>query len=190
MSLANLQLAVRNQLRTRLPIVDAATFPLASINDVIDLQAGGQPPPAAGQLYLAIHGIDWSAAGAEKQRGTEEVFGVAITISRKIGSAPKDRQTGAFYADAVDGLDRIARLITPEIHQNYVVMNAANTLMGSPAFGFQEPLRLIGGDPEPTIVGPEWWEGDTETKTNAVPGWTLQIRFGNAVRIQELSVMT
>lgn len=189
MSLANLQLAVRNELRTELPISDPALFPASTINDVIDLQADGQPPPSAGQLYLAIHGTDWSPAGSEKEQGIEEVFGVAITISRRTPSAPPDRQTEAFYTSATIGLDHIARLITPLVHQSYVILNAANALLGNPDFGFQEPLRWAGSDPEPTLQQPSWWWAEPTKKTNIPTGWTLQCRFAGAVRIQELSVL-
>lgn len=190
MSLVKLQLAVRNTLRTQLPILDAALFPAAGINNVVDLQAGGQPPPAAGQLYLAVHGTDWTSGPAEMQQGTEEHFGVAVTITRKTSAAPTDRQTETFYVNASIGLDHIARLVNQVVMQgNYVILNAANAaIIGTDKF--QEPLRWAGTDAEPTERGDTWFWATEKKATQLATGWSLQTRFSGAVRIQELSVMT
>lgn len=191
MSLANLQLAVRNELRTELPLLDAVRFPAVTINDVIELSNEGQPFPSSGQLFLGIHGSSWTPAGSEKERGIEEVFGVSIMITARTAGTPTDRQTENHYTSATIGLDRIARLLTPLIHQSYIILNAANTLIGSPPYGFQEPLRFAGADEEPIERQADWfWATPGDKRTAQPTGWSLETRFTGAVRIQELSAMT
>lgn len=191
MSLANLQLAVRDELRAKLQVSNPALFPVATVDDIIQLSADGQPFPSSGQLFLGIHGLDWSVAGAEKEQGVEEVFGVSITITQRTAVTTADRQTERHYTNATLGLDFIARLLTPLIHQSFIILNAANTLLGDPPFGFQEPLRFAGADVEPTERGPDWfWATPGDKRTSQPTGWSLQSRFSGAVRIQELSVMT
>lgn len=190
MSLANLQLAVRNELRAKLQLSQPALFPPAKVDNIIELSADGQPFPDSGQLFLGIHGTSWAPTGAEKEQGIEESFAIAITITQKTSATPVDRQTERHYTSATLGLDFIARLLTPLIHQSFIILNAANTLLGDPPYGFQETLRFAGADAEPTERGPDWFWASPERQSSLPTAWSLQTRFAGALRIQELSAMT
>lgn len=181
MSQRTLTVAVRNQIRTTLVLGDSSLL--------CEVMFDGQPPPACGEWFYAVHPGDWT--GQSQDADLEEMIGVMVTVTRRLGYAPHDRYGPEVWAKAIDGLDVQLRKIVVAIHHSHVVRAAANTLMGSDTetegqFGFTEPLRFLsGGRPEPK--GPEWFSADaTSGGKYANAGVAQTLTFGLAKRCQDI----
>ena len=183
MSLAALCLAVKDQLQDELGLDDGKCA----------LMMDGQPPPSCGELFVAVHPGGWRPE-SDPDMGTDEQFGVYVTITRRKGYSPQDREGMAVWALAETGLDAVARRVFAALHKRYEVLAAANKIIGqtptaaSPV-GFVEPLRIESvGDPEPK--GPDWFTADSPKGSGkyANAGVAVVLRFGGARRLQRLYV--
>lgn len=137
--------------------------------------------------FVAIHPGSWQPVGDPMSEALEEVFGVQITVTVKLGQVPKDRiGTNAYLGPAGESLDDELRAIIALLHHDkgaYPVLNAANTILGPSVNGFIEPLRFLSGG-SPQKVGPDWFSAVTGRSTQAVAGLAQTLQFGLAKRIQ------
>jgi hypothetical protein len=181
MSQAALCQAVCDRLQAVLSL-DAATC---------DLMPDGYPKPSCGELFVAVHPGDSSPDPAE---GLAEVFSMYVTVTRRLGYAPKDRQGVEVWRKAAVGLDAVVRRVMTALHLDAgadAVLNAANAYIAAEGAGngFVEPLRWQHtGRPEPK--GPEWFSTDAEAGGRFLnAGSAVEIRFGEAKRIQTVESM-
>lgn len=185
MSLAHLLIAARNQLQT--------SFSIDS--KVCDVEEGPQPPPKCGQIYYSIYGTEWTPGPNPNQhQGIDEHYGFAVCITKRAGYVPKHRLGDVIYTHPTTGILAIARsVIIALVPNRYAVLTAANTLIGI-TNAIQEPYQWIGCDPAPIQVGPDWFGASPQTSntpTNVVNlGYRLEVRFGNARRLQTYVSMT
>lgn len=180
MSARALLLAVRDQIRTTYTLDEGQC----------DLMDDGQPPPRAGELFVAVHPAgSWQNAAPEADTYLRELFGFHVTVSVKLGHVPVDRKGRAAILDEilstnrpgvalVDRCERLAKIL----HLNYTIMAAANVYLQANDAD-REPLvkppRFEVGV-GPMKKSPDWWHlpTTTPTKANAAFGLSCELRFG------------
>jgi len=145
-----------------------------------DEQPDGQPPPNAGQIYVAVHEGSWTNTQDEC---LDEYCGVNVTVTLKAGFVPKDRTA----LKLLQRLRLIRAQIRAAIHNNYTLMNTANLKLtaafGHATNGFVEPLRFRNaGKPEPK--GPDWFFAEADVKITPTSGIACTLVFERARRVQ------
>lgn len=152
----------------------------------IGIQPTGQPPPFAGQWYIAIH------PGARSNSDTnplslEERYDLGVTVTVRMGYAPKDRQGERVLLDAPDGILHLADRIRADLHGNYDVLIEANTLIGDESNGFVEPLSFQSDSVIQEKPASWVWADDDE---NPPTTFAVEMKFGGALRVQTLESQT
>jgi len=140
----------------------------------------GQPPAIAGELFVSIHEGEWRCTSAEAR---DDTIGVYVTITRRVAFVPQDRGRIPLL-DAADAVDVWADKIASKVHSNYVIMNAANTVLGGSVNGFIEPLRFKGTMGPSQERGPEWFSSAEES--DAPVGVSRTLIFAEARRYQTI----
>tara|TARA_B100000949_G_scaffold148547_1_gene130512 strand:+ start:248 stop:790 length:543 start_codon:yes stop_codon:yes gene_type:complete len=177
MSMARLLIATRDQLWSAISVLDETNC---------GINPDGQPPPFAGQLYVSVHGTEWTVGGMV-DGGLDEEFGIACTVTMRAGFTPDDRMGDSLYIKLATGLEDLVRKIIVEIRTSrWIILNAANALMPDDLDGFVEPLRWLGVNAEPRIVGPEWFHAAPDVN-NPTSGLSMEVRLDKARRIQALA---
>lgn len=173
--------AVRDVLRGATP--QGLGLPNAQCEVMFD----GQPPPVCGELFVAVHPGEWSAEDIE---GFNEVLGVNITVTVRVGKVPRDEMgLNALIGPAGKSLDGYLEQIRALLHLDSwadQVLNKANTTIGASANGFVEPPRFRGcGLPEPK--GPDWFSAEYNGHGPTPPvGLAQTITLGGARRVQRI----
>lgn len=182
MSLRSLLTAVESQVRATL-----SDSPYDFHDSEIGLTPGGQPPPEFAWKYLSVHSIAWEPGNIAAHVGLHEQFTVGLTLSIKFGEVPfSDIAKYQFYLVG-EGMESTLRACIAVIHQNYVIVEAANTLITDPtADKHQKFLEWIGSDPEPIQRGPEWVFSDNEDEILGAYTQTARFRGGDRLQRREL----
>ena len=182
MSQRVLALACRDTIRTALGL---GTEPL-----VCDVTFDGQPHPGCGEWFYAVHPGSWQ--GQSEDADLEEIFGVSVTVTRRIGFAPKDRWGSEVWGKTLTGLDVKLRKIIVALHHSYPVLNAADATLyaeSNTQWGFDEPLMFLGGTP-PMPKGADWFSAqDINAGKFANAGAAQTLTFGRAKRCQPIEAM-
>lgn len=146
-----------------------------------DAAPGGRPPAMAGERFVAVSEGEWQSNSYES---LDEYYGVEVTISARTEVFPWDRRGELLTSLAAkSGVPRLGEWVRAAVHSNYDLMNAANSLIGSNANGFMEPLRLSGpGRLRP--VQPDWFQAETKSASPEGVGIVLVVPFQRARRIQ------
>lgn len=116
--------------------------------------------------------------------GFDERADVSVVITRRMSAVPFDTRGQEMYIQSSLDADRIANKIKVALHQNYSVITAANQLLDG-VEPIIEPLRWLGGDPQPQFVNESWFSSNAP---DPHAGLRLSIRFGQARRMQSLSL--
>lgn len=147
----------------------------------------GEPPPRAGEEFVAVHIASWQNSDPAVV-GLSEEFAIDVTITRKAGFSPQDAYGAEIVRKATTGMEAHARKIMLAGHMNYTTMQAANTLITTGDDKFHHPLMWQSTTP-PRLVGPEWfssYDGDN-VKRPAHAGVVMVVHFGKAQRLQLLT---
>lgn len=171
MSHAALLQAVNTHLRTTL------TLP----NQACDVREGGRPPASMGEFY---YGIDEAGTTSNTQEYLREEFQIEVTVTIRTGKHPTDRQA-AMYLTATTGMEARCRPVIAAIHRNYALMVAANALITGSVNKFQRPLFFRGSD-KSQHKGADWAHGKDGQDNFLV----RRLRFGGALRIQDIDIMS
>ncbi len=165
--------AVKSHLQTELSLDDSTC----------DLRPSGRPPATAGELFYAVHSPR-AEIDSFHQDCLSERLGFSVSITMRGPVYPTDTQgTELTFPDT--GLMDLARQVVELLHENYVVMGAANGLLPAGADPIIEPAYFSNGDSEPQPVGPEWFYSEASDPSQNIPaGYTVQLVFGNAHRLQ------
>ncbi len=146
MSMAQLLVTTQTWLRTELSLAD----------QFCGIQMDGDPPPAAGEFYVAI-----DEGGIGSSGGTEnwllEQFTVVVSIMRRSGQYMKDRQgnllkRSASAIEAGNRLEALERATIAALHGRHDFRNAYNTALGAPDATLGEIAVL-----------PLWYKGRSRT---------------------------
>ena len=188
MSMVQLLKAVRSNLiadeSLRAAIKGSSETPLTALD--CEIRPEGRPTKHAGKTFLGIHGSSWNAGPATEHNVLEEYFGLAVTISRRIGSIPEDRWGTTLYLDATESLENLSRLVILSISKNrYTILSTANTAItdaNENSYTFYRPMTFVNADPEPRVEIGDWY-GLAMEETAAL---VMQVRFDGAERIQPL----
>lgn len=175
MSQAALVIAVRDKLRTALNLTAAQC----------DVQIDGIPPPACGDLYVAVHPAGWRP---ELIECLDEWFDVDVTVTLRIPHQPQDRQGLNVWARALIGLEARLRAALVAIHGRPEVITAANQLIPGQVNTLIEVLRFRHVDPKPRKVGPDWFGASSSGRGSRDQGLVQTITFGDARRVQSLDL--
>lgn len=151
--------------------------------DSVEVGLDGMPKPGCGEWYVAIHPGGWISNSGDFD--LDEVIGLSVTITRRLGSTPQDRWGPEVWVKT-GGLEQKAREIIAVIHKKYDPMNAANTLIKQGDDKFHQPLEFKGAAGLPQLRGPDWFSADGETEeAYAQVGVSLTLNFGEARRMQD-----
>lgn len=169
----NLLLAVRNAIR--------AAGPFA--NDECEIEYDELAPATSGDKYIIVMPAGWRPGARHNTCGgiSDLLYQVDVLVARRITHVPRDRRRERFL-DNLQSLTTVMDKVFEAVDFNYTTMNAANTLITAETAsteGFTEPLKFVGMDGRPRIVGAELFGGSEE---NAA-GLARTIHFGNARRI-------
>lgn len=180
MSQRALLLAVVDVLQAAAP--NGLALPTAQCQVMTD----GQPPPACGELFVAVHPGEWTTDDVE---GLKERFGFEITVTVRVAKVPRDELgINALVGPTGKSLDDWLEKIRAHLHLDSVsdqIINTANTTIGAANNGFVEPPRFRGcGRPE--IRGPDWFSAEPYHGATAPVGLSQTLRFSDAVRVQRI----
>lgn len=136
----------------------------------------GRPPPGMGELFISIHPGGFRGVSSEYLHC---IHSINITINIKIEGSTDDKVGLQNVVLPYRGIEEIAQLLVESIHDNYLILQMANSILGSNVNGFIEPLRFNNSSP-PRIVGSDWFSTEKSNKSGIIQTLT----FGDAVRIQ------
>lgn len=154
-------------------------------------EPAGQPPPAAGDLYIAVDEDGVQNPKDPAQDHLKERYRIKVFINRRTGATAPDRYS-TIYSRFSGGLLVIERAIVAAIHGNWDIRVAANALLveaanGSAVNEFLTPLWYTGR-PRTTPRGAEW---SGETSGQNPVGWIVrELNFVGCDRVQPLSSIT
>lgn len=197
MSIEAYLLAVRNALRTHLDLGNVS-HPYYSNPEVIcEIMPDGKPAPIAGMEFWSVHpSPNLSTNNTSQLDHIDERCDLSITYTRRTGPEPYDRLGQATITTPSphpgSGIPTVGVLATARAaamyfatqSNAYAVMNAANTLLGNDTTGFVEPMRFKGMS-YLGIKGYEWFPGDVPDEGDAPSAIAVEIRLGDARRVQE-----
>lgn len=185
MALAELLVAVRDQLRLALRTIDDNGL----LDAQIDVRGDGRPPASVGQEYIAIYPTEWAPGPSNNQEhiGLDEVYGFAITLTRRAGYVPDDRitteivmtkaHTGTANDETKDMHERMREILTHTVPYRYAIRQTEGETL--------EPFRWLGCDPWPQRVGPDWFSAESDDQN--AHGFTWTARFGGARRLAKIN---
>lgn len=185
MSQAAVMMAVRAKLQS--------VFSLDS--NSCEIGFDGAPKPMAGEFYVAIHPMAWSGLGDEDWALGEE-YTVGVTLTMRMGVAPKDRWGIAIWLanpDGGAGMEARVRTTITAIHHNQDIRLAANALISGGASGkIMTPLQLMpSGIQLPKVQVPSWFSAAPPETEHGMPecGVSQTIIFGKCQRVQSIPDM-
>lgn len=158
MSISALLRGVESRLRSAAVLDDA---PREAVGKVCGVQADGSPPPFSGQFYYAVW-FNGARNNDPNALSMEWYYNVGVTVTAKMGYAPKDRR-GARLTTSNELLDR-AMAVAAALHQDDSHRIEANQL----------------------IVGTaEWAALQTPTGRTTVNGFLEPLRFQSVSKVQD-----
>lgn len=184
MSLAAIALATRDTLQT--------TF--GTDAESCEVGFDGKPKPSCGELYLAVHSPSWQ--GISGDYDLHEEAQLAVTLTMRIGFAPKDRYGIAVWLEATDGMDRRCRQVITALHHNQAVRIAANAYLadwGREGSGLIiTPLQFLQAQPV-TVRDYTWFDAVMPANPSehklAESGVSQTLFFGKCQRCQNIPDM-
>lgn len=177
MSMRALLTAVRNRLRAAITDVPPG---LGYETRQCEVGWDGQPPPMAGQVFVAVHP---GSITSQSDQAMDEYYDLTVTLSMRLGQFPVDRWGERSLILSDTGLYARAEAIRALLHMNYPVQDAANAIIGAQDNGFVETIRYLGMGAL-REQGPDWWWAESEQQTEAPVGLSVEIRLGKARRVQ------
>jgi hypothetical protein len=177
---------VRDRLREFVPLTAAQ----CEISD----HPEGMPPPACGELFVAVHAGAWGPYPGGTSEGIDETIGVRVTVTVRTGKTAKDRLGQNVWAGpAGSSLDETCRKVLVAVHLDAFLLatfyreNANATINtdfpGIPRSGFATALEFEDGG-TPTRRGPYWFSAEGNDDPPA--GLSQTMTFGRARRVQNL----
>lgn len=152
----------------------------------------GQPKPACGEKYWAVHPLSWQGLPDEDWALGEE-YQVGVTLTFRMGVAPKDRWGLAVWL-ADNGMEDFVRRTITLIHHSQTIRVAAGVYITGGASGkILTPLQLLRIE-NPKPQGPQWFSAEpvdlTQQKyTVADCGVSQTMVFGRCQRVQSIPDM-
>ncbi len=168
--------AVRNRLRSQLSS--------AAEDHLIQIEPDEQIPAYAGNFFIAVIPGGVTPGRYHTTSGTvfDHLVAVNVFVAIRSRKAPRDRQRDLFIKNTAS-LNAWFAEINDALDFNYDTLTSANTLINteeSSTEGFIEPLRLVGADSQPRIIGAQSFGGQSDTRSGI--GRTL--RYGGARRLK------
>lgn len=143
-----------------------------------EVRVDGQPPPAAGQWFYAIHPGRISGDTSQTTH-LDQTYSFAVTITRKSGGGPNDRQGQALLLDSDMLLDRVDAVIDRVHGRGEIIALANGYIPGTAGTGFYEPPRFQSAE-RVEFCEPDWFfAGGSESDVH-VAGLRVTINFGEA----------
>jgi hypothetical protein len=186
-------------------VIDALTYAVrdairgAGINydaATCEIMDDGRPPPRCGNYFAAIHGF---RSRSERDNQLYERYDGNVTLTMRV-TIPLDRVGDKLISLNLarvpqaerNGFNAKAERLRALLHMNWgmVVLTgqtpaSANDNLSAWAtgvvYGFVEPLRYLGPDADPVLVGGEWFAADPDAQEFGIRQ-TLQ--FGRCLRFQ------
>lgn len=147
-----------------------------------DVQPKGQPTAIAGQVYIGLFGLDWHNETPSMMSGIDELYGVGAMVTIRIAQIPVDRFGGDAYIKPLIGLEAWCRKVMVAVHQNYDLMNLANSLIPDHPNLLEQPLFWSDTQPEPELQDETWFRSNPKDSGPTVCGMSMLVRFVDARR--------
>lgn len=181
MSQRALLLAIRDTLR------QAAPNGLGLANAECEVMFDGEPPPACGERFVAIHPGAWTGNDIE---GLDELFDAELTFTIRAAKVPRDRLgINLLVGPTGKSLDELLEAARALLHLDSFadqVISKANTTIGIAANGFVEPPRFRHAS-RPEAKGPAWFSAEAHGHGAQPPmGIAQTITLGGARRVQRI----
>ena len=125
----------------------------------------GRPDPAMQSIFAAVHITERQTVIKVDDGIHEELWGIGVTITKRIEAVPYDRITGSIYLTQLSGLSPVMQRVVYEIHNRWKVINAINAAipfdpdLHVDAQSFRTPLLLINRTPKISFEAEEWFHG-------------------------------
>lgn len=142
-------------------------------------QAEGQPPPSAGQRYVAVHD---NGSSNEATETLDELFALSVTITLRTPYAPKDREKTIRHE-----IRELAHKVKLVLHGQAAPVILANGFMPSTHQDFCEPLRYLSTS-EIQFKGPDWFYSEGTNGGDTKSGVAITVRFGKARLVTDIAL--
>lgn len=147
---------------------------------------GPEPTAIASAVFFAVHPGSWDAE-IKDGRQLHENLGVDVTISVRGTHFGGDRWgSQVVNANLEDGLEYLARLAIVALHSNTDVMDMANNNLATLNPGFVTAPYFLGASGGYVKRPASWWDAATDEPNE---GFSVTLRFGNMLRVQEIGNM-
>ena len=158
----------------------------------------GRPPPVCGNYFAAIHSAT-SRSDADNQ--LQEWYDFTITLTMRV-TVPIDRIGDQLMSRNIERVPLAERQgfyakverLRARVHMNwgFVVLTGQNPPSandnlvawapdGTTVYGFCEPMRYLGSNAPPVLVGGEWFDAEPESEE---VGIKVDLLFGKCRRFQ------
>lgn len=189
MSMKELALAVRDFIRADAP------EGMGYRDDQCECMSDGRPPPKCGDVFISIHD---GPVKSISRTCLDEYYSLVVTVTQRAPKMPFDRFGTDLLKKAAVGLNDRVRALRARLHGNYVILNAANTLLGvptdpnpvpplpgagDPPLGFYEPLWVRREIVKAKLVGGDWLHANPDEEAAAL---VVDINLDGARRTQPM----
>ena len=152
------------------------------------VQPDGSPETWNGQIYVAVHPFEIRQVDDNALR-MHEAYSLGVTLTMRTAWLPKDKLGPKIVARGTTGIYARAQAIRAAVHMSYAVITSANADIGATENGFLTPL-VYEGMGRLTKQGPAWFSSPMKAPDHSATGYSLEIRFGGAERVQKLEEMS
>lgn len=187
MSLGALLKAVRETLRVNLEL---------SIPAQCEIMPDGRPTPQLGDYFISVHPALWTK-GQDGQRILGEAYGVSCTVTHRISiSSPDMLMSSVYLLPEAESHEDVIRRVMIAVHDNWNTIIYANQLItnrspaqsGKQVEGIITTLKWAYNDPAPILRTGVWVGSDDEQAESVLSAISTEVRFGDAERIQSLTL--
>lgn len=141
-------------------------------------QTDGQPPPSAGQRYIAIHD---NGSNNDATETLDEQYALSVTITLRTPFAPRDREQTVRRE-----IRELAHKVKLALHGQDDPVGKANSYLASTVQQFCEPLRYLNTS-EIQTKGPDWFFAESTGMGDSKSGVAITVRFGKARLIEAIN---
>jgi hypothetical protein len=125
----------------------------------------GRPDPVMGNMFCAVHITERQTVIHVDHGVHRELWGIGITVTKRIEAVPYDRVNTSIYLTHVSGISPVMNRIIYEIHNRWKVVNSINAaipddgMLNVTAQSFISPLLLLNRNPKLTFEDEPWFHG-------------------------------
>jgi len=129
----------------------------------------GRPDPIMGDFFCAVHMNEYQTRSKIVSGELEEIWGFAVTVTKRLSAVPIDRVTDSIYLNNVRGISTLINKIIIKLDSSkdrflntindayeYTDEDIADLLR---SYQFMTPYRFMYRSPKPVLNDEEWTHG-------------------------------